>query len=105
MLVRHVLAPPEGKFPAIDGGQGYIDGRLPSFRHYLASMYASNGAPERVVMEWVGHTDSASSEARTSVPPLLESTWKLMWSEARGRDRRGTNDLSREEQGSQLVAN
>lgn len=58
MLVRHVLTPLAKKFPATNGGQSFIDGRLHSFRHYFVSMCAANRVPERVVMEWVGHADS-----------------------------------------------
>lgn len=58
-LIRHVLTPLAEKFPKIEGGQGFVDGRLHSFRHYFVSMCAANRVPERVVMEWVGHADSA----------------------------------------------
>jgi integrase len=59
MLLRDVLTPLAEKFPAVNGGQGFIDGRLHSFRHYFVSACANGGVPERVVMEWVGHADSA----------------------------------------------
>lgn len=58
MFVRHVLRPLAKRFPTVPGGQGFLDGRMHSFRHYFVSMCASNGVPERVVMEWVGHADS-----------------------------------------------
>lgn len=60
MLVRHVLTPLAERFPAVNGEQSFIDGRLHSFRHYFVSMCATNKepVPERVVMEWVGHADS-----------------------------------------------
>jgi len=57
-LVGKVLKPLAEKFPATDG-QSFINGRLHSFRHYFISMCAADGVPERVVMEWVGHADSA----------------------------------------------
>jgi integrase len=59
MLVRHVLKPLAQKFPAVNGGQSFIDGRLHSFRHYFVSMCAANRVPEQAVMDWVGHADSA----------------------------------------------
>lgn len=57
-LVRHVIQPLAEKFPS-QGGQGFIDGRLHSFRHYFVSECAAQGVPERIVMNWVGHADSA----------------------------------------------
>ena len=54
-----VLTPLAKKFPAIDGGQSFVDGRLHSFRHYFVSRCAAGGVRERVVMEWVGFADSA----------------------------------------------
>jgi integrase len=59
MFVRPVLKPLADKFPAAGGGQSFIDGRLPSFRHFFVSLCATSRVPERVVMEWVGHADSA----------------------------------------------
>jgi integrase len=59
VLVRDVLKPLAAKFPLNSGGQSFVDGRLHSFRHYFVSVCATSGVPERVVMEWVGHADSA----------------------------------------------
>lgn len=59
MLVRHVLTPLAATFPKHEGRQNIVDGRLHSFRHYFISECAANGVPERVVMDWVGHADSA----------------------------------------------
>ena len=59
MLVKNVITPLAEKFPAVNGGQSFIDGRLHSFRHYFVSRCAADRVPERVVMEWVGHADSA----------------------------------------------
>jgi integrase len=60
VLVRDVLVPLVGKFPSSNGGKGFVDGRLHSFRHYFVSMCATNkNISERAVMEWVGHADSA----------------------------------------------
>jgi integrase len=57
-LVHAVLKPLAKDFPALDGRQGFRDGRLHSFRHFFASTCANNGVPERMVMEWLGHADS-----------------------------------------------
>jgi integrase len=59
MLVKDVLKPLAEKFPAVDGRQSFIDGRLHSFRHYFVRRCAAGRVSERVVMEWVGHADSA----------------------------------------------
>lgn len=59
LFVRDVLKPLAAKSPPNGGVQSLIDGRLHSFRHYFISMCAANKIPERVVMEWVGHADSA----------------------------------------------
>jgi integrase len=57
-LIRDVLAPLAEKFPTPAGEVGFWDGRLHSFRHFFASLSANEGVPERVVMAWLGHTDS-----------------------------------------------
>ena len=58
-FVEHVINPLASKFPAVPGRQGFTDGRLHSFRHYFVSYCAAKLVPELVVMEWVGHADSA----------------------------------------------
>jgi integrase len=58
-LVRDVLEPLADRFPAAEGGKGFIHGRLHSFRHYFCSACANSGVAERVTMEWLGHADSA----------------------------------------------
>ena len=57
-LVRDVLKPLSGRFPKQGNVNGFIDGRLHSFRHYFCSQCANNGVPEQVVKEWLGHADS-----------------------------------------------
>jgi integrase len=57
-LIGKVLKPLAKMFPATEG-KSFINGRLHTFRHYFISMCAAAGVPERVVMEWVGHADSA----------------------------------------------
>lgn len=57
-LVKHVLNPLSDRFPG-NGGQSLVDGRLHSFRHYFVSRCAADNVSERMVMEWVGHADSA----------------------------------------------
>jgi integrase len=59
ILIRDVLKPLEAKFPSADGEKGFKDGRLHSFRHAFCSTCANNGVPERMLMEWLGHADSA----------------------------------------------
>ncbi len=58
-LIREVLAPLSEHFPTPPGQVGFADGRLHSFRHYHCSACANRGVPEQVVMEWLGHRDSA----------------------------------------------
>ncbi len=57
--MRHVLRPLADKFTNSNDGQSFVDGRLHSFRHFFVSLCAARNVPERVVMEWVGHADSA----------------------------------------------
>lgn len=57
ILIASVITPLAKKFPAA-GERGFADGRLHSFRHYFASTCANSGVPERMVMEWLGHSDS-----------------------------------------------
>lgn len=57
-LLKHVLEPLAPQYPATST-QGFVDGRLHSFRHYFVSRCAANNVSERMVMEWVGHADSA----------------------------------------------
>jgi integrase len=46
------------QFPSVDGAKGFADGRLHSFRHYFCSRCANSSVPERMIMEWLGHSDS-----------------------------------------------
>jgi integrase len=48
-----------GEFPSDEDDIGFKDGTLRSFRHFFCSWCANNGVPERVVMRWLGHKDSA----------------------------------------------
>jgi integrase len=59
VLVREVLTRLRERFPTPAGAVGFADGRLHSFRHYFCSRCANSGVPEQVVMEWLGHRDSA----------------------------------------------
>lgn len=59
ILQRDVLAALAEQFPAADGRAGITAGRLHSFRHYFASTAANAGVPEQVLMDWMGHQDSA----------------------------------------------
>jgi integrase len=58
-LVRDVIAPLAKSFPTPAGETGFVHGRLHSFRHFFCSQCATDGVPEAVVMEWLGHIDSA----------------------------------------------
>jgi integrase len=58
-LVRDVIEKLADRFPKqFEGEQSFEDGRLHSFRHYFCSVCANTGVPERIVMEWLGHSDS-----------------------------------------------
>ena len=57
-LIKEVLTPLSERFPTPEGGTGFGDGRLHSFRHYFCSTCANTGVPEQVVMQWLGHRDS-----------------------------------------------
>ena len=59
ILIREVLTPLECQFPTEQGSVGFKDGRLHSFRHYFCSACANNNVPELMVMNWLGHSDSA----------------------------------------------
>jgi integrase len=59
VLIAKVLEPLAPRFSATDETKGFKDGRLHSFRHYFCSRCADSGVPERIVMEWLGHADSA----------------------------------------------
>jgi len=58
-LIKNVLTPLASRFPALAGAKGFEDGRLHSFRHYFCSQCANAGVPERMLMHWLGHADSA----------------------------------------------
>ncbi|MEQ8854388.1 tyrosine-type recombinase/integrase [Gimesia sp.] len=58
ILIREVLEPLSETFPAEPGKARFQDGRLHSFRHYFCSVCANNGTPERVLMNWLGHSSS-----------------------------------------------
>ncbi|WP_339745340.1 site-specific integrase [uncultured Rubinisphaera sp.] len=58
-LVRDVVKPLAHHFPSPEGEVGFKDGRLHSFRHYFCSVCANNHVPERMLMGWLGHKNSA----------------------------------------------
>jgi integrase len=58
-LINEVLVPLAEKFPTVEGEIGFATGRLHSFRHFFCSTCANTGVPEQVVMQWLGHRDSA----------------------------------------------
>ena len=57
--IRDVLDVLADRFPTPAGEIGFRDGRLHSFRHYFCSCCANSGVPEQVVMQWLGHRQSA----------------------------------------------
>ncbi len=58
ILVRDVLKPLAGRFPSSPGQVGFLDGRLHSFRHFFCSLCANRRVAQRIVMSWLGHSDS-----------------------------------------------
>jgi len=58
ILIRDVLKPLAGKFPANGDGTGILGGRVHSFRHYFCSTAANNRIPEQMLMTWLGHRNS-----------------------------------------------
>ena len=56
---RNVIEPLSARFPSKPGKKGFKDGVAHSFRHYFCSRCANSGVPELVVMEWLGHSESA----------------------------------------------
>jgi integrase len=59
ILINAVLEPLKNTFPAEAGEQGFVNGRLHSFRHFFCSQCANSGVPERVLQDWLGHADAA----------------------------------------------
>lgn len=58
VLVRKVIKELAPRFPTPEGARGFADGRLPSFRLDFCSRYANSSVPERMIMEWLGHSNS-----------------------------------------------
>ena len=59
ILLREVMTPLADASPTPDHETGFRDGRLHSFRHYFCSVCANAGVPEQVLMQWLGHRQSA----------------------------------------------
>ncbi|QDV40919.1 Phage integrase family protein [Stieleria neptunia] len=60
ILVSEVITPLSDRFPKTFPGQkSFEDGRLHSLRHYVCSRCANERVPERMVIQWLGHSDSA----------------------------------------------
>ena len=59
ILIRDVIEPLTEQFPSAPGERGLEHGRVHGFRHYFCSVAANAGVPETVLMEWLGHQDSA----------------------------------------------
>lgn len=56
---KRVIDKLKSDFPSEEDDVGFKDGTLHSFQHYFCSWCANSGIPERVVMNWLGHKDSA----------------------------------------------
>ncbi len=59
IFIREVINPLKQLFPTAADERGFEHGRLHSFRHYFCSQCANQDVPERMVMKWLGHKDSA----------------------------------------------
>jgi integrase len=57
-LIEEVLEPLKNRFPTTPGERGFENGRFHSFRHFFCSSSANSGVSERVLMDWLGHTES-----------------------------------------------
>lgn len=58
VLKREVLAALAARFPPDGDDPGIVAGTVHGFRHYFCSVSADEGAPERLLMSWLGHQDS-----------------------------------------------
>ena len=58
VLIRDVIAMLKSRFPVEPGEQGFINGRIHSFRHYFCSVCSNSGVPEQVLMRWLGQRSS-----------------------------------------------
>ncbi|QDU88406.1 Tyrosine recombinase XerD [Pirellulimonas nuda] len=58
-LRKSILEPLAERFPSSEGVRGFVNGTPHSFRHYFCSTCSNGGVPERIVMQWLGHADSA----------------------------------------------
>ncbi len=59
VFIREVIEPLQEQFPTSEGSRGFEHGRLHSFRHAFCSRCANSNVPDRMVMQWLGHQDSA----------------------------------------------
>jgi integrase len=59
VLVKKVIPKLADRFPCAEGSRGFRAGRLHSFRHFFCSLCANSNVPIMIVMEWLGHQDSA----------------------------------------------
>ena len=57
-FVRDIIKPLTSRFPSDGSTTSFEDGRFHSFRHYFCSTCANNNVPERVLMQWLGHSSS-----------------------------------------------
>ena len=57
VLIRDVLKPIAATSPNQITPR-FTEGRLHSFRHFFCSICSNSGVSQRVVMDWLGHSDS-----------------------------------------------
>lgn len=57
-FVGKVIEPLAARYPETQGSKTFADARFHSFRHYFCSTCANNNVPERIVMAWLGHSNS-----------------------------------------------
>ncbi len=58
IFVSKIIEPLAVKYPERQGSKTFADARFHSFRHYFCSTCANNSVPERIVMTWLGHSNS-----------------------------------------------
>ena len=58
-FIDNVIEPLKNRDICEDGEAGFGAGRLHGLRHFFCSLCANQGVPERVLMNWLGHTSSA----------------------------------------------
>jgi integrase len=94
ILIRDIINPLAAQFPSPPGEPGFKDGRLHSFRHYFCSSCANAGVPEQMLMDWLGHRDSAMVKRyyHASRDEALRQMNRLQFSTLAADDRKQCDD-------------